>query len=1173
MDFLELARRKIVVFDGGMGTAIQDYDLSVEDDYRGNEGMSEMLVLTRPDVLEEIHASFFDVGCDVVETNSFGSNHVVLAEYGMVDRCFELNETAARIARRVADGYSTPERPRFVSGSIGPGTRLPSLGQIGFAALEASYTEQAAGLIAGGVDALQVETCQDLLQIKAALAGVFAAMAASGRRVPVIVQVTIEQTGTMLLGSEIGAALVALEPYDVEVVGINCATGPAEMVEHVRHLSDHSPKRISVLPNAGLPRLEGANTVYDLTPEQLARWHRTFVDDLGVDIVGGCCGTTPAHLKAVVDAVGSLEPRGREPRPWEPSVASLYSPVSIHQDTSFLVIGERANAQGSKKFRELLESEDFDGMVTVGREQVREGAHVIDVCVDYTGRDGEADMGALVSKLATASTLPLMLDSTEWPVIAEGLAHIGGRAIINSVNLEDGPEGRPGQLFPLAKKFGAAVVCLCIDEEGQARDVDWKLRVAHRIADLAHDRGIRNEDLIFDALTFPLTTGQEELRRDGMATLEGIRRIKQEIPGCFTTLGVSNVSFGLNPAARVVLNSMFLHEAVGAGLDSAIVNAKKILPLHKIDDEHRRICLDLIYDRRGAEGLEGAAPDDYDPLKALLAAFEDVTTVTASADELAGLAVDERLKRRIVDGLREGIEADLEEALQVRPALEIVNEWLLDGMATVGELFGRGEMQLPFVLESAETMKTAVAYLEPHMDRLSGQSKGRIVLATVKGDVHDIGKNLVDIILTNNGYEVHNLGIKQPLGPILEKAREVDADAVGLSGLLVKSTLVMRENLEELNELGEYDRFPVLLGGAALTRRYVEKDLREVFKGRVFYCKDAFEGLGTMEALAAADLPEDFGREPAGNTGVEGGASAGPRAPETEAPLVFSTRRSDVTADAPVFLPPFVGSRVVKGIPLEDIAAWLNETALFRNQWRYVPGTKDAEEYEAQLNDDVRPILREWLQRAKSEQILRPAVAYGYFRAASQGNEVVVYHPESSEEWVRLDFPRQPDERHLCIADFVRPVEDPEADYIGLVVVTMGSRATEVARELFERNAYTDYLHLHGLSVEMAEALMEYWHHRMREEWGFAEDDGGDLSSIFRQRYRGGRYSWGYPACPDLGEQRKVATLLDPARIGVTLSEELQWDPEQTTAAIVLPHPEAKYFVVRDPRTGKILRY
>ncbi len=1142
-----------------MGTSIQTYDLSVEDDYLGLEGCTDILAVTRPDVIKEIHASFFEAGCDVVETDSFGSNHVVLGEYGIAERTFEMNEAAARIAREVASDFSAPGRPRYVSGSMGPGTKLPSLGHTTFAALEASYTEQAAGLLAGGVDLFQVETCQDLLQTKAAIAGVMSAMAAAGVRIPVVVQVTIEQTGRMLLGSDVAAALVALEPYDVDALGINCATGPAEMVEHVRHLCEYSPKHVSVLPNAGLPRLEGREAVYDLTPAELARWHTTFVTEMGVGIVGGCCGTTPAHLRAVAEAVGSLPAPRREVRPWEPSVASLYNAEAIRQDTSFLVVGERANAQGSKKFRDLIEADDWEGMVAVGREQVREGAHVIDVCIDFTGRDGRADMGELASRLATASTLPLMLDSTEWDVIAAGLAHVGGRAVVNSVNLEDGPGGRPAKLFPLARKFGAAVVALCIDEEGQARDVEWKLRVARRIADLAHEHGIRNEDLVFDCLTFPLTTGQEELRGDGVATLEAIRRVKEEIPGCFTILGVSNCSFGLKPAARVVLNSVFLHEAVAAGLDAAIVNAKKILPLHKVDEEHRRICLDLVYDRR----REG-----YDPLKALLAAFEDVTATVTSEDELAALGTEERLRRRIVDGLRDGLVADLDAALaEGRAPLEIVNETLLAGMATVGELFGAGEMQLPFVLESAETMKAAVAHLEAHMERRAGTSKGTVVLATVKGDVHDIGKNLVDVILTNNGYEVHNIGIKQPLGPILAKAREVGADAIGMSGLLVKSTLVMRENLEELNDLGAHEEFPVILGGAALTRGYVERDLRDVFRGRVFYGKDAFEGLAVMERLATGDHDEDWGRVPAAPR-----AARAARADADDVPPEVSTARADVAADNPLFTPPFVGTRVVKGIALKDVAAWLNETALFRNQWRYVPGALSAEDYSELVETEARPALRALLDRVETEQILAPAVAYGYLRVAADGNDLVVFRPGSDAEWVRLEFPRQPDERRLCISDFFRPRDSGEADYAGFVLVTMGRSASEETARLFAADKYREYLHLHGLSVEMAEALMEYWHARMRAEWGFGAEDAGDRATVFRQGYRGGRFSWGYPACPDLAEQAKVAVVLEPERIGVRLTQESQWEPEQTTAAIVCHHPEAKYFVVRDPRTGRLLR-
>lgn len=1231
MEFLEAACERVIIFDGAMGTQLQSYDLSVEDDYRGAEGCSEILCLTRPDVIREIHARYFAAGADVVETNSFGANHVILDEYDMREKTFELNRVAAVLAREVAADFSSPDKSRYVSGSIGPGTKLPSLGHTSFALLEESCTEQAAGLLAGGVDLFQLETCQDLLQVKAGIAGIYRAMEEAGRRIPVLVQLTIEQTGTMLLGTEIGAALVALEPYDIAAIGLNCATGPVEMVEHVRYLSDWSPRLISVLPNAGLPHLEGSEAVYDLLPDEFVKWQTTFVNDMGVNLIGGCCGTTPAYIEALAQALGGKSAPPREIHPWVPSVASLYSPVSIEQETSFLVVGERANAQGSRKFKKLIEAQDWDGMVTVGKEQVKEGAHMVDVCVDATGRDGVHDMDLLVSKLATASTLPLMLDSTEWEVIAAGLAHVGGRPVINSVNLEDGPAGRPAHLFPLAKKFGAAVVCLLIDEEGQARDIEWKMRVAHRLADLARQYGLRNEDLIFDTLTFPLSTGQEDLRKDALGTLEAIRRVKAEIPGAHSILGVSNISFGLSPAARVVLNSVFLHEAVSYGLDAAIVNAKKILPLHKISPEHKAICEDLVYDRRGVDG-SGGVPE-YDPLKALLGTFQDVETTVLDQDELADLPVGERLQRRIVDGLREGLEEDLVLGLQEKDALSIVNDWLLEGMSVVGELFGAGEMQLPFVLESAETMKAAVAYLEPHMDRSAAQARGTIVLATVRGDVHDIGKNLVDIIFTNNGYDVHNLGIKQPLAPILAKAREVNADAIGLSGLLVKSTLIMRENLAELNQTGAHDEFPILLGGAALTRRYVEQDLRDFFEGRVFYCSDAFEGLGVLTALQNPELDEDFGRVPAQNLvlPVEGQAAgdaaesgkaqngrteessgsvavgplaplgdtdrqaggvataagvaaprdgsavseAGGAAPESlvaSAPFVFSTERSGVARDNPVFVPPFLGSRVIKGLPLDEIAKWINETALFRNQWRYVPGRTSPEKYEEILQNEARPALKALLAQTRSEQVLLPTIVYGYYKTRAHGNDLFVCHPETGEEWQQLSFPRQPGDDRLCVADFVRSRGSGEDDYIGLVIATMGAKASETAGALFAADRYKDYLHLHGFSVEMTEALMEYWHFRMRQEWGFVNEDGTGLPAVFRQGYRGGRYSWGYPACPDLAEQTVVAEILQPERVGLSLSDTCMWVPEQSTAAIVLHHPEAKYFVVRDPATGRLLR-
>jgi len=961
--YLEAARERVVVYDGATGTNLQARDLSA-DDFGGDalEGCNEVLVDTRPDVVADLHRSFFDIGSDVVETDTFGAFSVVLAEYGIADRAHELNVKAAQIAKEVASGYDG-----WVAGSMGPGTKLPSLGQIRFADLRDSYEVQARGLLEGGVDLLLVETCYDLLQAKAAMVACRRAMAAVGREVPLQVQVTMETTGRMLVGTEIGAALTSLIALRPDVFGLNCATGPVEMGEHLRHLARYCPVPISCLPNAGLPSVVEGKTHYDLTPEQLADHHARFVTEFGVSIVGGCCGTTPEHLRQVVERVRSLTPASRSIVD-EPGAASIYTAVPFHQDTSFLVIGERTNANGSKKFREAMLEADWDTCLAMARDQVKEGAHVLDVCVDYVGRDGAADMDEIASRFATQVSAPLVMDSTESPVMEAGLQWVGGRAILNSANLEDGegPDTRFDRVMKLAREYGAAVICLLIDEEGQARDVEWKLRVAHRIHDLAVNRyGLASSDLIFDALTFPLSTGDEDLRHDGMATIEAIRRIKAELPGVYTVLGVSNVSFGLKPAARHVLNSVFLHECVEAGLDAAIVHAARIMPLNRIDERQRQVALDLVYDRRS---------DGYDPLQELLSIFEDVTAADVEKEDRSGWSVEERLKHRIIDGDRDGLEADLDEALTGHTALEIVNDVLLAGMKVVGELFASGEMQLPFVLQSAECMKTAVAYLEPHMEKSDQGGKGRVVLGTVKGDVHDIGKNLVDIILTNNGYEVHNLGIKVPIGELVAKAEEVAADAIGMSGLLVKSTLIMRENLQELNDR-DLASIPVLLGGAALTRKYVEGDLRGVYEGRVFYGKDAFEGLRTMDRLmeikkSGVDEPE-FGREIT-TTG---------RPTRTEPEVDQSTipaRSPQVETDNQIFVPPFLGSRVVKGIAVDDIAGYLNETALFRNQWQYRPegGEKD-EEFKVR----IRAVLREELDKAKASGVLVPQVVYGYFAA------------------------------------------------------------------------------------------------------------------------------------------------------------------------------------------------
>jgi 5-methyltetrahydrofolate--homocysteine methyltransferase len=1152
-DFLTALRDRVLIFDGAFGTWVQDQDLG-PDDFGGPEleGCNEHVVLTRPDVIARMHSEFFDVGVDAVETATFGSFPVVLAEYGIPEKTYELNEAAARIAKEVASGYATPDRPRWVVGSIGPGTKLPSLGAIGFAELRDGYQTQVEGLLAGGVDVLLVETVYDLLQGKAAIVAARRAMAAAGREVPLMVQVTVELTGRMLVGTEIGAALTTLEALRPDVIGLNCATGPGEMTEHLRHLSQHARTFLSALPNAGLPSVVDGRTHYDLTPDELAEAHDRFTSELGVNIVGGCCGTTPEHLRRVVETIGTRAPLERHPV-FEPGCASIYSHVPFHQETSFLVVGERTNTNGSKKFRESMLAEDWDTCVQMAREQVKEGSHVLDVCVDYVGRDGTADMDEIASRFATQASIPLVFDSTEPQVMEAGLQHFGGKAILNSANLEDGDgEGkRLDRVFRLAREYGAAVVCMTIDEEGQARTTDWKFRIAKRIYELATEGyGLAPSDLIFDCLTFPLSTGQDDLRRDGIETMEAIKRVKAELPGASTILGVSNVSFGLKPAARHVLNSVFLHECVEAGLDAAIVHAARIMPMHKIDDRLQDIALDLVYDRRR---------DDYDPLTEFMALFEGVEASAVEQEDRSGWPVEERLKHRIIDGDRDGIEADLDESLTTRPALSVINDVLLDGMKVVGDLFASGDMQLPFVLQSAETMKTAVAFLEPHMEKADSGGKGRVVIGTVKGDVHDIGKNLVDIILTNNGYEVHNLGIKVPLTEFVDKATELDADAIGMSGLLVKSTIIMRENLEELNDRG-LDRIPVLLGGAALTRNYVERDLREVYKGRVFYGKDAFEGLRTMDTLIhgkrTGELDPDFGRA------LEGRALP-PRKSQREAAEEAADipARSDVATDVPVFDPPFLGARVAKGISIDDIASYLNETALFRNQWQFRPD-KSASETDAEFKDRIRAVLRDQLDRAKAEGLLVPAVSWGYFPVNADGDDLVVWaDDERATERLRFNFPRQKKDRYLCISDFFRTIESGEKDYAGFHVVTIGDEASERERELFAADKYQDYLLLHGLSVEMAEALAELWHRRIREEWGFADEDGPTLAGLFRQQYRGSRYSWGYPACPDLEDQVKVAELLEIERMGVSLTEEFHLVPEQSTSAIVVPHPEAKYFI------------
>ena len=1166
---IDAIRTRVVVADGAMGTMIQEANPSMED-FEQLEGCNEILNITRPDIIESIHRKYLSAGAEAIETNTFGANYANLSEYGIPERISELAEAGAKIARKVAAEFG---EERWVLGSVGPGTKLPTLGHEKFSVLRDAYQEQTEGLIRGGADAVLIETTQDLLQTKASVIGAKRAMAALSQELPIIVSVTIETTGTMLLGSEIGAALTSLEAMGIDSIGLNCATGPAEMSEHLRYLARHSTLPVSVMPNAGLPILSGDGAYYPLSADELALAQVAFVKEFGAGLVGGCCGTTPAHIEAIAKSVSTLQPARPTLEP-EPGLASLYQLQPYDQTVTYFSIGERTNANGSKAFREAMLAENWDECIEIAKAQTRDGAHALDVCVDYVGRDGAKDMHELVSRLATASTLPLVLDSTEPAVLAAGLEAYGGRALINSVNFEDGdgPTSRYQRIMPLVREHGAAVVALTIDEEGQARTAETKLKIARRlIQDLTQNWGMNIADIMVDTLTFPIATGQDETRRDGIETIEAIRQLHLEFPGVQSTLGISNISFGLNPAARQVLNSVFLSECTKVGLTAAIVHSAKILPLNKIPQEQLAAAMDLIYDKRDYDSDGNLV---FDPLTKFLEVFSGVDATAAKAtraDELAAMPLNERLKQRIIDGERKGLEADLDEAIaEGQKALEIINTHLLAGMQVVGELFGRGEMQLPFVLQSAEVMKTAVAHLEPLIDKSDETGKGKILLATVRGDVHDIGKNLVEIILSNNGYDTVNLGIKQPINEILAAAEEHNVDVIGLSGLLVKSTLIMKENLEEMNARGVAQKWPVILGGAALTRSYVEEDLAEIFDGEVRYARDAFEGLRLMDAMMqvkrgvpGAQLP------PLRKRVIPKGATL-ERTPEDQFPS-----RSDVATDNRIPTPPFWGSRVVKGIPLRDYSQFLDERATFMGQWGLKPGRGDeGQSYEQLVETEGRPRLRSWLEKIQTEGLMEAAVVYGYFPAYSDGNDLVIlHHPaegstdggsngEPFTERLRFTFPRQSRDRHLCLSDFVASKESGKIDVVPFQLVTMGDRVSEETAKLYAENNFREYLELHGLSVQLTEALAEFWHHRVRDELGFSGEDPEDVEGLFKLEYRGARYSFGYPACPELEDRVKLVELLMPERVGVVLSEELQLHPEQSTDAMVLHHPEAKYFSV-----------
>ena len=1146
---------RVIIADGAMGTMLQEANPTIED-FQGHEGCNEILNVSKPELVKSVHRKYLEVGVDAIETNTFGANWANLAEYGIEDRIYELAFAGGKLAREVADEYAQSDKPKWVLGSLGPGTKLPTLGHTEYVNLKEAYQLASQGLVDSGVDALLIETTQDLLQAKAAVNGAREAIRNCDRDIVLIAQVTVEATGTMLLGSEIGAALNALEPLGIDVIGLNCATGPAEMSEHLRALSKNSTVAISVMPNAGLPQLGANGATYPLGPDELAKFLSEFVENYGLTLIGGCCGTTPAHLQAVVAKLAN-HPIVQRDLAREIGASSLYQFVPFRQDRTYMAIGERANANGSKAFRDALLAEDWQSCIEIARDQIRDGAHMLDLSVDYVGRNGVEDMKELASRLATSSTLPIVLDSTEPSVLKAGLELLGGRSVINSVNYEDGdgPNSRFAKIMPLVQEHGAAVVALTIDEQGQARDCEWKLKVATRlIEDLTGNWGMATDDILIDTLTFPIATGQEETRRDGIETLNAIAELKRRYPKVQTTLGVSNVSFGLNPAARIVLNSVFLAEAVNAGLDSAIVHPSKITPIARIDADQLRVALDLVYDRRTFD-TEGNCT--YDPLSTFLELFDGVeskSTKVTRAAELAALPLIERLERRIIDGEKVGLEADLQEAMSngIAP-LTIINEHLLAGMKTVGELFGSGQMQLPFVLQSAEVMKTAVALLEPHMEKIEDGGKGKMLLATVKGDVHDIGKNLVDIILSNNGYTVVNIGIKQTINQIIDSANESEVDVIGMSGLLVKSTVIMKENLEEISTRGLANKWPIILGGAALTRSFVEQDLANNFEGTVRYAKDAFEGLHLMDSMMAIKR---------GDTSVSLPPLRERKTPNTRANRAVNvdTNRSDVSTTNELPKPPFYGSKIIKGIPLSSYLNSLDERALFVGQWG-LQGKRG--EYEEMVENEGRPRLRSLLNDVAANGWLNAAVVYGYFPCYSEGNDLIILHHEGEakgSERTRFTFPRQSRDRRLCLSDFFRSKESGEIDTVAFHVVTMGQSVSDATAKLFEANKYREYLELHGLSVQLTEALAEHWHGRIREELGFAKEDSTNIADILDQGYRGSRYSFGYPACPNLEDQTQLCELLEPQRIGVELSEEFQLHPEQSTSAIIVHHPEAKYF-------------
>jgi 5-methyltetrahydrofolate--homocysteine methyltransferase len=1179
-NYLNRDDKPIIIFDGGTGTSFQNLNLSSHD-FGGDEleGCNENLVLSSPNTVEQVHNSFLEAGCHVIETNTFGASSIVLDEYSISNKAYEINKKAAQIAKKCANLFSSINTPRFVAGSIGPTTKLPTLGHIDFDKLKESYEEQINGLIDGGIDLLLIETCQDVLQIKSALSASQEVIKNRNIELPIMISITMETTGTMLVGSDIASALTILEPYNIDILGLNCATGPVQMKEHIKYLAENSPFAISCIPNAGLPENIGGVAHYKLTPLELKMQLMNFIYDFNVQLIGGCCGTTPEHIKHLSSIIEEIVDKKINKKlataktNFVPSAASIYNAVPYKQDNSILIVGERLNASGSKKVRELLNEDDWDGLVSIAKQQQKENAHILDVNVDYVGRDGVKDMKEITSRLVTNINLPLMIDSTEADKMESGLKTVGGKCIINSTNYEDGDD-RFNQVLKLALDYGAGIVIGTIDEDGMARTSQKKYDIAKRALIKTRSSGLADYEIFFDPLALPISTGIEEDRLNAKATIEAISKIRKSFPDIHIILGISNISFGLSPLSRINLNSIFLDECIKAGLDSAIIAPNKILPLSKISVDTKKLCLDLIYDRRKFENHICI----YDPLVELTKAFQDLTIsdFKKASTSNKNLTLEEKLKNHIVDGEKIGLEEQLNNALKKYKPLEIINTYLLDGMKVVGELFGSGQMQLPFVLQSAETMKFAVSVLEPHMETVDEKiSNGKLLIATVKGDVHDIGKNLVDIILSNNGFDVINLGIKQDVSAIIDAQNRHKADCIAMSGLLVKSTAFMKDNLEAFNN-AEIN-VPVILGGAALTPKFVNEDCSQIYKGKILYGKDAFTDLQFMNDYMDSKKKGNWSNENvfintddiqiklASPSSSAKDKNLNKNLEKTKSiQLIENFNRSNFVEEEEPIKAPFLGTRVLQDIEIDfdKLIFYLDKKALFSGQWQIKKNKgQSVEEYNNYLDSYANPLLEKWINIILDKNLISPKAVYGYFRCGRDDNSIYLFDNVSNKRISEFNFPRQKSGNNLCIADFYCDLKNNEpVDIFPMQAVTMGEIASEYSQELFKADKYSDYLIFHGLTVQLAEALAEYVHSIVRIECGFKSYEPNNNREILAQKYRGARYSFGYPACPKVSDSNIQLSLLDTKRINLTMDESEQLHPEQSTTAIISLHSKAKYF-------------